>query len=122
MTADLSEAFGRIDSLLLGVAFLAVLLILLVGYRSFVLPAAVPTTSLLALSASILVIWNLANWSVLLLNGQTQGILFIGAFGAFSLKADGVAQTVFVLTASEARDGQKKLSEHFPAGSGSATN
>lgn len=264
LTADLSEAFGGIDGLLLGVAFLAVLLILLVVYRSFVLPAAVLTTSLLALSASILVIWNLANWDIFLLNGQTQGILFIlvigaatdysllyvsryreellqhedkwvatrkawrgtiepvlasggtviagllclllsnlesnsvlgpvasvgiifamlsaltllpamlglagrkafwprvpkfdegseghehinfdgvwgrtvrfverrsriiwilttvalaiGAFGAFSLKADGVAQTDFVLTASEARDGQEKLSEHFPAGSGS---
>ena len=264
LTADLSEAFSGIDGLLLGVALAAVLLILLVVYRSFILPLAVLATSLLALSAAILVVWNLANWDVFLLNGQVQGILFIlvigaatdysllyvsryrekllqhedrwiatrkawrgtvepvlasggtviagllclllsnlesnsvlgpvaavgiifamlsaltllpailglagrkafwprvpafdegsegrehikedgvwgtivrfverrsriiwivttaalavGAFGAFSLNADGVAETDLVLTASQARDGQEKLSEHFPAGSGS---
>lgn len=35
------------------------------------------------------------------------------------LKADGVAQSDFVLGASEARDGQAVLDQHFPAGSGS---
>ncbi len=35
------------------------------------------------------------------------------------LKADGVAQSDFVLGKSEARDGQTLLDQHFPAGSGS---
>lgn len=266
LSADLGNAFAGIDGLLLGVAFFAVLLILLVVYRSVLLPLAVLATSLLALASSILVVWNLANWGVFLLNGQTQGILFIlvigaatdysllyvsryreelmqyedrwvatrkawrgtiepvlasggtviagllclllsnlesnsvlgpvasvgiifamasaltllpailclvgrrvfwpripaydpgseghehlksdgvwaamvrfvehrsrmiwtlttlalvvGALGALSLKADGVAETDLVLTASEARDGQEELSDHFPAGSGSPT-
>lgn len=34
------------------------------------------------------------------------------------LKADGVGQSDLILTASDARDGQEVLGEHFPAGSG----
>lgn len=266
LTADLSEAFGGIDGLLLAVALIAVFIILLIVYRSLLLPLTVLATSLFALCVALLTVWNMAKAGIFLLNGQTQGILFIlvigaatdysllyvsryreellqyenkwtatkkawlgtlepvlasggtviagllclllsdlksnsalgpvaavgivfamlaaltllpallallgrgafwphvpvfepgtegqehinfngiwgrtvrfverhprpiwilttlallvGAFGAFAFKADGVPQTDLVLSSSEARDGQEKLSEHFPGGSGSPT-
>lgn len=81
-TADLVSAFAGIDGLLLGVALLAVLVILLLVYRSFLLPIAVLSTSLFALCAALLTVWWLAKWDILLLSGQTQGILFILVIGA----------------------------------------
>lgn len=81
-TADLVSAFAGIDGLLLGVALLAVLIILLLVYRSFLLPIAVLSTSLFALCAALLTVWWLAKWDILLLSGQTQGILFILVIGA----------------------------------------
>ncbi|MBX3093685.1 MAG: MMPL family transporter [Cryobacterium sp.] len=81
-TADLVGAFAGIDGLLLGVALLAVFLILIVVYRSFLLPVAVLSTSLFALCVALLAVWWLAKWEVLLLSGQTQGILFILVIGA----------------------------------------
>src|SRR5699024_1305035 len=51
-------------------------------YRSFILPIAVLATSLFALTAALLVVWWLAKWEILLLSGQTQGILFILVIGA----------------------------------------
>ncbi|WP_408631084.1 MMPL family transporter [Microbacterium halophytorum] len=81
-TADLVAGFAGIDGLLLGVALLAVLIILIVVYRSLLLPIAVLATSLFALCAALLLIWWLAKWDVLLLSGQTQGILFILVIGA----------------------------------------
>ena len=80
--ADLTEAFAGIDGLLLGVALVAVFVILIVVYRSFLLPIAVLSTSLFALCVALLVVWWLAKWDVILLNGQTQGILFILVIGA----------------------------------------
>ncbi|MCC2594090.1 MMPL family transporter [Tessaracoccus sp. OS52] len=81
-SADLGEAFGGIDGLLLAVALGAVLVILLVVYRSLLLPFLVLFTSLFALCVALLVNWWLAKWEVLSLNGQTQGILFILVIGA----------------------------------------
>ncbi|WDH80224.1 MMPL family transporter [Microbacterium esteraromaticum] len=81
-SADLVSAFAGIDGLLLGVALLAVLVILLLVYRSFLLPIAVLSTSLFALCAALLTVWWLAKWDILLLSGQTQGILFILVIGA----------------------------------------
>ncbi|WP_435299214.1 MMPL family transporter [Timonella sp. A28] len=81
-TADLSEAFGGIDGLLLAVALTAVLIILLIVYRSPILPIAVLTTSMFALTAALATIWLLAKQGWILLNGQTQGILFILVIGA----------------------------------------
>ncbi|WP_371176700.1 MMPL family transporter [Buchananella felis] len=81
-TSDLVTAFGGIDGLLLIVALVAVLVILVLVYRSFLLPIAVLATSLFALCAALLTVWWLAKWEVLLLNGQTQGILFILVIGA----------------------------------------
>ena len=81
-TADLAGAFAGIDGLLLVVALVAVLIILLLVYRSFLLPLVVLSTSLFALCVALLVVWWLAKWEVLLLSGQTQGILFILVIGA----------------------------------------
>ncbi len=81
-TADLVEGFAGIDGLLLGVALLAVLVILVLVYRSLLLPVVVLSTSLFALCVALLVVWWLAKAEVLLLSGQTQGILFILVIGA----------------------------------------
>ena len=81
-TADLAAGFAGIDGLLLGVALLAVLVILVLVYRSFLLPLVVLSTSLFALCVALLVVWWLAKFEVLLLSGQTQGILFILVIGA----------------------------------------
>ncbi|TRY18376.1 MMPL family transporter [Tessaracoccus rhinocerotis] len=81
-SADLVEAFAGIDGLLLGVALGAVLVILLVVYRSLLLPFLVLATSVFALCVALLVNWWLAKWGVVSLNGQTQGILFILVIGA----------------------------------------
>lgn len=81
-TADLIEGFAGIDGILLGVALLAVFIILILVYRSFLLPVAVLSTSLFALCVALLSVWWLAKAGVLLLSGQTQGILFILVIGA----------------------------------------
>ena len=81
-TADLTEAFGGIDGILLGVALVAVFVILIVVYRSLLLPLIVLATSMFALCAALLTVWWLAKAGVLVLNGQTQGILFILVIGA----------------------------------------
>jgi RND superfamily putative drug exporter len=49
----------------------------------------------------------------------TAGVLIVFAAFSWQLKADGVAQSDLILGKSEAREGQKILSKHFPAGSGS---
>src|SRR5690606_1662678 len=81
-SADLIAGFAGIDGLLLGVALLAVFIILVLVYRSFLLPIAGLSTSLFALCTALLVVWWLAKWEILLLSGQTQGILFILVIGA----------------------------------------
>lgn len=81
-SADLVAAFAGIDGLLLAVALIAVFIILIIVYRSFLLPIAVLSTSMFALCAALLTVWWLAKWEVILLNGQTQGILFILVIGA----------------------------------------
>ena len=81
-TSDLVTAFAGIDGLLLGVALAAVLVILVAVYRSLLLPLAVLATSMFALCLALLTVWHLARSGVLLLSGQTQGILFILVIGA----------------------------------------
>src|SRR5690606_10216252 len=49
----------------------------------------------------------------------TTLVLLAGAVGVTQLNAAGVPQSELVLGASEARDGQVALGEHFPGGSGS---
>ena len=80
--ADLVKGFAGIDGLLLVVALVAVFVILILVYRSFLLPVAVLLTSLSALTVALLTVWWLAKTGVLLLSGQTQGILFILVIGA----------------------------------------
>jgi len=81
-TADLTEAFAGIDGILLGVALAAVFVILVVVYRSPLLPFLVLGTATFALTASILVVWALAKAGVVTVNGQVQGILSILVIGA----------------------------------------
>lgn len=79
---DLQRAFEGIDLTLLLVALATVFVILLVVYRSPILPIIVLLTATAALSAAILVVWHLANAGIIELNGQVQGILFILVIGA----------------------------------------
>ncbi len=81
-TADLAAGFLGIDGLLLAVALAAVFVILVVVYRSPLLPVLVLLTSLFALCAALLTVWWLAKAEIVVLNGQVQGILFILVIGA----------------------------------------
>ncbi|MEO6116550.1 MAG: MMPL family transporter, partial [Pseudolysinimonas sp.] len=79
---DFGAAFGGIDGILLLVALLAVFVILLVVYRSLLLPILVLLTSVFALTGSILIVYLLAKSGVITVTGQSQGILSILALGA----------------------------------------
>jgi RND superfamily putative drug exporter len=81
-TADLIGGFKGIDGILLLVAVGAVLVILIVVYRSPLLPFIVLITALFALCAAILVVYWLAAADIVTINGQVQGILFILVIGA----------------------------------------
>ncbi|MBE7701012.1 MMPL family transporter [Oerskovia sp. Sa1BUA8] len=80
--ADLVNAFGGIDTVLLIVALGAVLIILAVVYRSPILPFMVILTAVFALCLAGLVVYLLADAGTLTLNGQAQGILSILVVGA----------------------------------------
>lgn len=80
--ADLVTAFGGIDGILLVVALGVVLLILLVVYRSPVLPFAVLATAVFGLSAAGFVVYRVAAAGHLTVSGQSQGILSILVVGA----------------------------------------
>ena len=81
-SADIAAAFAGIDGLLLLVALGAVFVILILVYRSPLLPVLVLFTSVSALCLAILVVFALAQAGILTLSGQTQGILFILVVGA----------------------------------------
>ncbi len=81
-TADLVGAFAGIDGLLLVVALAAVFVILLIVYRSPLLPVLVLGTSVFSLCLAILAVWWLAKADIVQINGQVQGILFILVIGA----------------------------------------
>ncbi|WP_112246524.1 MMPL family transporter [Kribbella monticola] len=80
--ADFVTAFGGIDGILLGVALAVVFVILLIVYRSPVLPIAVLLTAVFGLALAASVVYPLAKNNVIELNGQSQGILFILVVGA----------------------------------------
>src|SRR6478752_7050734 len=82
LAADLTAAFGGIDGILLLVALSAVFVILLVVYRSLLLPVMVLLTSVFALCAAILLVFGMAKAGWIQLNGQSQGILSILVIGA----------------------------------------
>jgi RND superfamily putative drug exporter len=80
--ADFANGFAGIDGLLLLAAFGVVLLILLVVYRSPILPLLVIGTAALALSAANAVAYLLARNDLITVNGQSQGIAAILVVGA----------------------------------------
>lgn len=80
--ADFIEAFGAIDGVLLLTALVVVLVILLVVYRSPVLPILVLFSAVLALGVASAVVYGLATSNTIDVNGQSQGILFILVVGA----------------------------------------
>lgn len=80
--SDLGKAFSGIDGILLLVALSVVFIILIIVYRSPVLPFLVLITSMFALCAAILTVYYLAAADIITLNGQVQGILFILVIGA----------------------------------------
>ncbi len=80
--ADLADAFSGIDGVLLAVALLAVLVILLLVYRSLLLPLAVITGSVFALGLACAVVYALADHGLVRVDGQVQGILSILVIGA----------------------------------------
>ncbi|MEN2739480.1 efflux RND transporter permease subunit [Microbacterium sp. X-17] len=82
LTADLVNAFGGIDGILLLVAVGAVFVILLLVYRALLLPVLVLLASVFALCAAILVVYLFALWGWIKLSGQSQGILSILVIGA----------------------------------------
>jgi RND superfamily putative drug exporter len=80
--ADLSEAFQGIDGILLLVTGAVILGILLVVYRSPLLPVLVLVVAGFALSAANGVVYFLAKANVITLSGQSQGILDVLVLGA----------------------------------------
>ncbi|MEU4078283.1 hypothetical protein DEJ45_02490 [Streptomyces venezuelae] len=80
--ADLSDAFSGIDGLLLAVALVTVLLILLLVYRSVLLPLIIIVGAVLALALACAVVYVLAEHDVVRVDGQVQGILSILVIGA----------------------------------------
>ncbi|RSM86236.1 MMPL family transporter [Kibdelosporangium aridum] len=81
-TADFGEAISGIDGRLLVVTALVVALVLILVYRSPLLPIVVLVSAGIALVLAAVAVYPLAASGVLTLNGQSQGILFILVFGA----------------------------------------
>ncbi len=81
-TADLVTAFSGIDGKLLAVSLTAVFIILLLVYRSPLLPLAALMTSAFGLALAALVVFPLAKNGTITLDGQSQGILSILVIGA----------------------------------------
>ena len=80
--SDLIKVFGAIDIQLLGATLLVVIIILIVVYRSpfiWVLPI---ISALLANTMAGAVVYALANADIIVLNGQSQGILTVLVIGA----------------------------------------
>ena len=82
ISADLGKGFAGVDWLLLIVAGTAVFMILVIVYRSPLLPIMVLLASMSALCAAVVTSFYLAKADVLKINAQVQGILFILVIGA----------------------------------------
>ncbi|MFB6517066.1 MMPL family transporter [Streptomyces sp. NPDC056401] len=80
--ADLADAFAGIDGLLLAVALIAVLLILLLVYRSLLLPVVIIVGAVFALGLACGLVYVLADRGIVRVDGQVQGILSILVIGA----------------------------------------
>ncbi|WP_442915059.1 MMPL family transporter [Leifsonia sp. Root112D2] len=82
LSADIVGAFSGLDGMLLLVALAAVLIILIIVYRSPLLPLIVLGTSLVALTGAMFTVVALAKANLVVLSGQTEGILMILVIGA----------------------------------------
>ncbi|MGW3098108.1 MMPL family transporter [Streptomyces sp. NPDC001102] len=80
--ADLADAFAGIDGLLLAVALVTVLVILLLVYRSVLLPLVIIIGAVFALGLACAVVYALADHDLVRVDGQVQGILSILVIGA----------------------------------------
>jgi putative drug exporter of the RND superfamily len=80
--ADLFAVFGAIDTTLLGATALIVAIILIFVYRSPFLWLIPLVAAGMALSVASAIVYLLAKNDVLVLNGQSQGILTVLVFGA----------------------------------------
>jgi len=82
LLTDLIAVFGAIDTTLLGATALVVAIILILVYRSPFLWLIPLVAAAMALSAASAVVYYLAKSDILVLNGQSQGILTVLVFGA----------------------------------------
>ncbi len=82
VVADFTSAIAGIDGMLLVVAGCVVMVILVVVYRSPLLPLAVLLSAVGALASSSLVVYWLADNGIVTIDAQSQGIMFILVFGA----------------------------------------
>ncbi|MEU5313932.1 MMPL family transporter [Streptomyces sp. NPDC021562] len=80
--ADLADAFSGIDGVLLAVALATVLVILLLVYRSLLLPLVVILGAVFSLGLACAVVYALADHGLVRVDGQVQGILSILVIGA----------------------------------------
>ncbi|MFE3556171.1 MMPL family transporter [Streptomyces sp. NPDC059193] len=80
--ADLDGAFAKTDGTLLAVTLGGILLILLLVYRSLLMPLLVMACALLALAAACAALYALAWSGRLPIDGQSQGIVFVLTVGA----------------------------------------
>lgn len=82
LLSALENAFSGINGILLYVAVAVVFVILLLVYRSVLLPFIVLLNSVFALTVATFIVYLLAKHNVILLNGESQGILSILVLGA----------------------------------------
>ncbi len=82
LISDFGAAFAGIDGILLLVTLSVVLVILLIVYRSPILPFIVLVSSIFALGMAALAVYYLAKNGKLALSGQSQGIMSILVIGA----------------------------------------
>lgn len=82
LSSEFEDAFSGIDGVLLAAALATVFIILVLVYRSPILPFVTLSAAVIALCAAIVVVYYLAKADVVTINGQVQGILFILVIGA----------------------------------------
>ena len=80
--ADLFKVFGALDTQLLGITALVVAIILIFVYRSLFLWLIPLLAAAWALTAANAIVYVLAKNDILVLSGQSQGILTVLVFGA----------------------------------------
>ena len=105
--SDLFKVFGSIDTTLLLITFIVVALILIVVYRSPILWFIPLLSAVFALSTASGVVYLLATNDILVLNGQSQGILTVLVLGA--------ATDYALLLVARYREELHRHDDHFQA-------